>query len=100
MACLTPSRSPWTPSTAPSEAREVGLAGVERAGPLRRIAQAPVCDGDGGHADDSGMRVRAVDRRAGAGIAGAAPLVGAVRAAIPRCEEHVSARRDEGAAEL
>ena len=83
-----------------TEACEVGLTRVERAGPLRRIAQAPVSDGDGGHADDVGMRVRAVDRSAGAGIAAAAPLVGAVRAAVPRREEHVRARRDEGAGDL
>src|SRR5438093_6217930 len=44
-----------------------------------------------------GMGVRTVDRGPGAGVAGAAPPVGAVGAAVPRREEHVGARRDEGA---
>src|SRR5438093_13538276 len=47
-----------------------------------------------------GMGVRTVDRGPGAGVAGAAPPVGAVGAAVPRREEHVGARRDEGAGDL
>ena len=83
-----------------TEAGQVGLARVERAAPLRRIAQAPVRDGDRGDRDHVGMRVGAVDRGAGAGIAGAASRVGAVRPAVPRREEHVGARRNETAGDL
>src|SRR5439155_1076248 len=56
-----------------TEAGEVGFARVEGAGPLRRIPQAAVSNGDGSHSEDVGMSVRAVDRGARAGIAGAAP---------------------------
>ena len=83
-----------------AEAREVGFARVERARPLRRIPQAPVRDGDGGHGKHVGMGVRAVDRGPGARIASATPLVGAVGAAVAGGEEYVCARRDEGTGDL
>src|SRR5438445_57095 len=46
------------------------------------------------------MGVGAVDRGPGARIALAAPRVGAVGPAVPRREEHVGARRDEGTGDL
>src|SRR5439155_19373418 len=83
-----------------TQPREIGFTRVERAGPLRRIAEAPLRDGDRGYGHDVRMGVRAVDRGSGAGIARATPPIGAVGAAIPGREEHVRAGRDERAGNL
>src|SRR6266702_2195645 len=79
---------------------EVRFAGVEAPGALRRIPQAAVGDGHGGHGDHVGMRVRSVDALPWTGVARATPLVWTRDPAVAGREEHVRAGGDEAAGDL